>query len=109
MTALMIQRCPACGHAPSFARIACPHCFGPLDWQPSSGRGTVTSFTVIRRTHAERYAPHVPIVMALIALDDGPEVISTIVGDDRLETEIGARVEPAAEGCWSELPQFRLC
>ena len=108
MAELQLQRCPACGHAPNFPRVACPHCFGPLEWGPSAGRGTVESFTVIRRTHAERYVPYVPIVMALIALDDGPRLISTIVGDDRLETEIGSPVEPATEGRWSELPQFRL-
>ena len=108
MTPLELQRCSACGHVPAFERIACPHCFRELEWQPSSGAGKVESFTVIHRTHADRYAPHVPIVMALIALDDGPQVISTIVGDDRLETEIGARVEPT-DGGWSVLPQFRLC
>jgi hypothetical protein len=49
-------------------------------------------------------APQVPIVMALIALDDGPEVISTIVDEDRLETEIRARVEPAAEAAGRSCP-----
>ena len=107
MSALLLQRCSACGHVPTFERIACPRCFSELEWRSSSGAGRVESFTVIRRTHAERYVPHVPIVMALIALDDGPQVISTIVGDDRLETEIGARVEPT-DGGWSALPQFRL-
>ena len=107
MSGLLLQCCAACGHVPSFERIACPRCFGELEWQPGSGQGTVLSFTVIHRTHAEVYAPHVPIVMTLIALDDGPEVISTIVGENRLETAIGAGVEPADDG-WSALPQFRL-
>jgi uncharacterized OB-fold protein len=103
---MRIQRCPACGHVPNFERVACPRCLHELEWVESAGSGTVETFTVIHRTHAERYEPHVPIVMAVIALDDGAQVISTIVGDDRLETEIGARVEPA-DG-WSELQQFRL-
>ncbi len=109
MSGLLLQRCAVCGHVPNYERVACPHCFGELERYPSTGGGRVESFTVIHRTHAERYVPHVPIVMALIALDDGPAVISTIVGDDRLETAIGARVEPATAGGWSELPQFRLC
>lgn len=105
---MRIQRCPTCGRVPNFERVACPHCFGELDWVESAGGGTVETFTVIHRPHAKRYEQYVPIVMALIALDDGSEVISTIVGDDRLDTGIGARVEPAEDG-WSELQQFRLC
>ena len=47
-------------------------------------------------------------MLALIALDEGSEMISTIVGSERLDTEIGATVEFAGDGGWSTLPQFRL-
>ncbi len=103
---LLLQRCPACGLVPNFPRIACPGCLGELEWFESAGRGRVESFTVIRRTHHVAYEPHVPIVMALIALEDGAETIATIVGDDRLTVEISSPVR-VTRG-WSTLPQFEL-
>jgi uncharacterized OB-fold protein len=103
---LLLQRCPACGFVPNFPRIACPGCLGELEWFESAGRARVESFTVIRRTHHAAYEPHVPIVMALIALEEGAETIATIVGDDRLTVEIGSPVR-VTRG-WSTLPQFEL-
>ena len=104
---LIRQRCPACGHLPSFERVACPACFGALESFESPGRGRVESFAVLRRAHDARFEPHLPIVLALIALEEGGETITTIVGDDRLRTAIGSPVEVSAAG-WSTLPQFRL-
>lgn len=106
--ALILQRCTACGHVPSFPRVACPSCFGPLEAIPVSGRGRVRTYTVIRRPHHGRFAAHLPIVMALIELEDGVELISTIVGENRLDTVIDARVAVAREGRWSPLVQFAL-
>ena len=103
---LLLQRCPVCGPVPSFPRIACPGCLRELEWFEASGRGSVESYTVVRRTHHAAYEPHVPIVLALIALEEGARTISAIVGDDRLDTAIGAPVH-VARG-WSTLPQFRL-
>ena len=103
---LLLQRCRACGFVPNFPRIACPACLQELDWFEALGRGSVETFTVIRRPQHHDYDVHVPIVMALIALEEGAEMISTIVGDDRLETAIGAAVR-VTHG-WSTLPQFEL-
>jgi hypothetical protein len=46
--------------------------------------------------------------MAVIELDDGVELISTIVGENRLDTVIDARVAVARHGRWSPLVQFSL-
>jgi uncharacterized protein len=105
--ALMVQRCPACGHVPGFPRVACPRCLGELVWREAAGRGRVRTFTVIRRSQHRRFADHLPIVMALIELEEGTQVISTILGEDRLDTAIGSAVA-ATRGGWSTLPQFRL-
>ena len=103
---LMLQRCRACGFVPNFPRIACPACLEELDWFEACGRGHIETFTVIHRPHHHDYDVHVPIVMALIALEEGAELISTIVGDDRLQAEIGTAVR-VSRG-WSTLPQFQL-
>jgi len=104
---LMLQRCPRCGHVPSYPRIACPRCLAELEWFRASGRGAVQAVAVIRRPHHERFTEHVPIVMATIELEEGAQVVSTIVGEDRLDTAVGSAVVSAGGG-WSSLPQFRL-
>ena len=106
--ALQVQRCAVCGTVPEFPRIACPGCFGELGWVETSGRGAVFTFGVVRRPHHERFEPEVPIVLAVIDLEEGARLISTIVGDDRLETAIGSRVVLAQAGGFAPLPQFRL-
>jgi len=40
-------------------------------------------------------------------LEEGAQVVSTIVGEDRLDTAVGSAVVSAGGG-WSSLPQFRL-
>lgn len=105
---LRLQRCPACGEVPGFPRIACPGCLGELEWVEASGRGHVVSFAVVRRPHHERFAPHLPVLLAVVELEEGAQVVSTIVGDDRLETSIGAEVVVATEERFAPLPQFRL-
>jgi uncharacterized OB-fold protein len=105
---LRLQRCRACGASPEFPRIACPRCLGELEWVEASGRGRVFTFGVVRRPHHARFELDLPIVLAVIELDEGPLVISNVVGDDRLETEIGSSVEFIPEGGFASLPQFRL-
>lgn len=107
-TAFQLQRCTACGAYPNYPRVRCPNCFGQLEWTASPGTGTLTSLAVVRRTHDARYEPYVPIVMGHIALDEGVEIISTLVGDDRLEARLGDRVRYASDARWSVLPQFQL-
>ena len=105
---LRLQRCPACGCVPNFPRVACPSCFEPLDWFEAPDTGSVSTYSLLQRTHAPRYADHLPIVLARVELEGGGEMISTLVGDNRLEVEIGAPVTFAGRDGWSTLPQFRL-
>ncbi|MEZ5101465.1 MAG: OB-fold domain-containing protein [Thermoleophilia bacterium] len=102
---LQLDRCPACGHVCNFPRVACPVCLGELDRVDAAGRGRVATFSVVHRW-TERFQPHLPIVLAVIELEEGVEIVSSLVGDDRLDVAIGDEVEVAPDG-WAELPQFR--
>ena len=76
-----------------------------------SGRalsGRIRTYAVIRRPHHERFLAHLPIALALIELEEGVEVISTIVGENRLDTAIDARVAAARHRGWSPLVQSSL-
>jgi uncharacterized protein len=105
---LVVRQCKACAALHFLPRHLCPQCWSDdLEWVAATGKGTVHSFTVIRRAPLSSYAPRVPYVVALIDLDEGPRMMTNIVGDDALETKIGDRVELRFETRGDQnLPQF---
>lgn len=106
---LLIRKCRSCGKTHFLPRHLCPACWSTdLEWIVSSGRGTVHSFTVIRRASLPEFATRVPFVVALIDLKEGPRMMANILGEDALQTRIGdaveVRFEARAEG--AKIPQF---
>ncbi|WP_232680216.1 Zn-ribbon domain-containing OB-fold protein [Nocardioides sp. R-C-SC26] len=88
---LRIQRCNACGvlrHPPG---PACPDC-GALDrgHVVASGLGTVFSYVVHR--HPPVPGKELPILLALIDLDEGVRMVGEITDLTDTELEIGMRV-----------------
>ena len=106
---LMIRKCKACGVLHFLPRYLCPSCWSTdLEWIQSSGRGTVHSFTIIRRAPLPAFTDRVPYVVALIELEEGPRMMANILGEDALETAIGDAVEVCFEerGDGAKIPQF---
>ena len=107
---LLIRSCRACGTKHFMPRYLCPACWSDqLEWVPSAGKGSVHSFSIIRRAPVATFAQKVPYVVALIDLDEGPRMVTNIVGDDALSVRIGERVEVTFEerGDGAMLPQFQ--
>jgi hypothetical protein len=77
--ALEVSACEDCDHLFLPPGPCCPRCWSPrLATREVSGRGRVWSFVVYRRTyHPGMPAPY---VVALVELDEGPRLISNIVG-----------------------------
>ena len=91
---LVIQHCSSCGHHQFYPRVLCTACSGRmLTWVQASGRGTIRSYTVVRRPVSEAYAPDVPYVVALVALAEGPTMMTRIVGIDPEAVRIGQAVD----------------
>jgi uncharacterized OB-fold protein len=64
---------------------------------------------VIRRAPMQAYAPRVPYVVALIDLEEGPRMLTNIVGDDALDARVGTSVQVCFEQRGEyQLPQFSL-
>lgn len=108
---LKLRRCRSCAKVHFMPRFLCPFCWSEeLDWIDSTGRGTVHSFTVIRRAPLAELADRVPYVVALVDLEEGPRMIANIMGDGALETRIGDSVSVAFEERRGDmvLPQFIL-
>jgi uncharacterized OB-fold protein len=89
---LLIQRCPACGHAQHYPRLVCERCAATPEWEAASGRGTVYTFTVIRQAGMPGYADELPYVVALVDLDEGPRLMGNITGCDPADVHIGQPV-----------------
>lgn len=106
---LLLQRCLDCGALRFYPRRACPGCWSErAEWIEARGRGRVASFTVIHRPPAPAFAARVPYVVALVDLDEGPRMMTNIVGDDALDVAIDDAVEVAFEPRGDvALPQFR--
>ncbi len=111
---LMIQRCKACNAWVWTPRPSCNECGSEnINWTQMSGRGEVYSFTVIRqivgRAASPAFQKDVPYVVAWVDLDEGPRMITNIVGCAVEEVKLGMKVtvqfEQAADDVW--LPKFR--
>ncbi|NKB99363.1 MAG: hypothetical protein GKR90_12835 [Pseudomonadales bacterium] len=88
---LHLQQCARCNHIQFYPRICCSTCAGnELRWVAASGRGRVASFTVMHQQMADEYA--MCQVVALIDLDEGPRMMSHVVGDNATNTKVGDRV-----------------
>jgi uncharacterized protein len=78
---LELPRCNACGKfwfPPSRGR---PHCLAAdFAWTAVSGVGKVFSFVTFHRVYHPAFAQEVPYVVALIELEEGPRLLSNIVG-----------------------------
>ncbi len=83
---LLVKHCPDCTRNHYYPRTICPHCFSDrTQWLESAGRGTVYSFTVMRREKE-------PYALAYVTLDEGVTMMTNIVGCESDAIAIGMRV-----------------
>jgi uncharacterized protein len=99
---LLIKKCTACGEPHFYPRTHCPFCFSEhTEWAEASGRGTVYTYSVMRR------AP-VPYAIAYVTLAEGPTMMTNLVDCDLDAIKIGQAVKlvfkPSEGG--SPVPMF---
>lgn len=88
---LAIQACDQCGYLRWPPTRACPECWSTgWRWQPVSGAGEIWSVAVYQRGYGS-HRP-VPYNVVLVRLDEGVDMISTVVGADDLSIKPGQRV-----------------
>ena len=82
----LVPVCAACGRAHWYPRAICPFCASDrMEWRPGSGRGTIYTFSVMRRV-SEPYA------IAHVTLAEGPTMLTNIVDCDFDKLFIGQAV-----------------
>jgi len=91
---LKLQRCTACAGYVYYPAYMCPNCASlDLDWTVISGKGRVYSKTYIPEPVSAASGSTEPLYVALIELDEGPVMMSNIVGPDAASVAIGDAVE----------------
>jgi acyl dehydratase/uncharacterized OB-fold protein len=89
-----LQQCEH-GHWLFFPRTHCPTCGSrQLTWQTVSGEGTLYSFTVARVPTLPEFTDEMPQLLAVVALDQGVHINTTLVGVEPGEIRIGQRLRP---------------
>jgi uncharacterized OB-fold protein len=99
---LLVQRCQSCGNHQLYPRWRCLRCRGQVAWVEAGGGGTVYSFTVIRQNFSRSFRHLIPYVVALVDLDEGPRVMSNLVGCDPADVRIGMPVRVRFESVSDE-------
>src|SRR5881397_69448 len=84
---LMLKKCAACGQAHHYPRAICPFCASDrTEWITASGRGTIYSYSVMRRVP-------VPYAIAYVTLEEGVTMMTNIVDCNLDAIRIGQRVK----------------
>ena len=100
---LLIKKCVTCGQVHFYPRAICPFCGSDkTEWVTASGRGTVYSYSVMRRVP-------IPYALAYVTLEEGVTMMTNIVDGDLDAIRIGQRVTVAfkpSEG-GPPVPMFR--
>ena len=108
---LLLQKCESCSNVQFPPRRNCGACWHEkLTWIESAGKGTVESMTVVRRAPTPDMRDRVPYAVVAVKLEEGPRMITNLIGDGALAVSVGDAVtvafEPDMRG--NVLPQFRL-
>jgi uncharacterized OB-fold protein len=84
---LALKKCGACGQAHHYPRAICPFCASDrTEWITASGRGTIYSYSVMRRVP-------VPYAIGYVTLEEGVTMMTNIVDCDLDAIRIGQRVK----------------
>jgi uncharacterized OB-fold protein len=111
---LVMQRCKDCHAWVWTPRPSCNECGSEkIEWTPMSGKGEVYSFTVIRqiagRAASQAFKNDIPYVVAWVDLNEGPRLITNIIGCPVEDVKLGMKVavvfEQASKDVW--LPKFK--
>jgi len=107
---LRFQQCLDCGHVRWPPSDICPRCHAAASrWIISRGTGRVYTFAVYHVAFHPGFAADLPYTVAVVALDEGPRLLTNIVGcrpeEVRCDMAVAVDWEDIDEGI--TLPKFR--
>ncbi len=91
---LVLQRCRACRAVQHRPRALCATCLSSdIEHFVASGRGTVYTSSVTNQNQAPPFARSCPYVLAYVELEEGPRILTNIVGCEPEAVSIGMPVQ----------------
>ena len=92
---LTLPHCQSCGHWIFFPRRHCDKCWSQdVEWKEVKGTGTLYTYTLTRVPTLSDFADEMPQKMAVVELDEGVRINTTLIGVDEAEIKVGMRVKP---------------
>jgi uncharacterized protein len=92
---VLLQRCERCGAWVHHPRVRCSTCLSDaLTWHEVPGTGVVHTFTVARYPTAPPFATEVPQLLAVVELDEGVRMTTTLVDVEPESVCVGLAVVP---------------
>ncbi|MFH1480865.1 MAG: Zn-ribbon domain-containing OB-fold protein [Pseudomonadota bacterium] len=107
---LRFQRCSECAHVRWPPSIICPQCHSKeTEWITASGKGRLYTYVVYHKAFHPGFANDLPYVVAVVELDEGPHLLTNMVGCNPGELHCDMLVEVLWEDITEEvsLPKFR--
>ena len=106
---LVAYRCLNCGALYS-QQVDCTACGSPrMEWVKVSGKGEVFTFCIYHQPFHPAWEDDIPYNVAYVKLEEGPLLMTNIVGCDNKDIYIGMPVEVIFEDVAAEvtLPKFK--
>ena len=103
----LLPRCRSCDRFHHHPRRWCPYCWSTeLEWARPSGRGTVVTYSVVHQAPSPGFT--VPYVLAVVRLEEGPQLMCNVLetDSDNMRCDMPVEVTFETRGAIA-LPQFR--
>ncbi len=107
---LLLKKCAKCGHIDHPPYLYCTECSAEqYKWVEASGRGMIYAFTTTLIGAPLPFTEDIPYTIAMVDLDEGPRMLTTIVDAEPAELKIGMKVEVVFDNVTEEIaiPRFR--
>lgn len=92
---ILIQHCADCETWVFYPRSRCSNCLSAaLHWREVSGAGVLYTFTLGRQPTAPHFADEVPQKLAIVELEEGVRMTSTLVNVDEADIRVGMKLKP---------------
>ena len=105
---IKLQKCNDCGVWVFYPRSRCSNCLSDsLDWREVSGNGTLYTFTIARQPTSPHFSTEVPQQLAVVELDEGVRLTTTLVNVREADIKIGMRLKPYFEPVTDDVTLLR--
>jgi uncharacterized OB-fold protein len=108
---LALPYCAACVQFHWPVRAACPACGAAFSWRDASGRGAISSWSVVHRAVNPELKDAAPYIVAFVELDEGVRLFTNIVDARPDSMRAGLRVHVRFEAALDaalQIPVFAV-